>query len=460
MPGTASAEGPRTRKQLGAWATPEHLVELVIGRTVDASVVARAAGRPVRVLDPACGDGRFLVAAATRIESLGGSVICTGVDVDASALGAAARALAGHEHRLVRADALAGGAVPGGAFDVVIGNPPFLSQLATATTRGRAGRYGGAYADAAAEFLGLAVDAADPAGGRVGLVLPQSILASRDAGPVRAHVDRLASMRWSWWSPARQFDAEVLVCALGFERERAPQPADWTRPVLDALGVPPLADLRTDGTVGDRCRAGANFRDEYYALVGAVDDHPDGPPFVTSGAIEPGRCDWGRRPVRFAGRQLHAPRVATARLDDRMQRWAAAKLVPKVLVATQTRVLEAVADPDGAWVPGVPITTVVPTGSDPVAQVWAVAAVLTSPVASAAAWRLAAGTGLSARALRVGPSLVASLPWPAGDLGEAVDALRAGDVLACGRAVDVAYATPDADRLAWWERAVAGRMAA
>ena len=119
-----------------------------------------------------------------------------------------------------------------------------------------------------------------------------------------------------------------------------------------------------------------------------------------------------------------------------MRRWADGLLVPKVLVANQTRVIEAVTDPDGRWLPGVPVITARPT--EP-ADLWPVAAVLTSPVASAWAWHRAAGTGLSATSLRLGPRWLTELPWPAGDLGPAVDALRDGDVVACGRAVLRAY---------------------
>ena len=109
-------------------------------------------------------------------------------------------------------------------FDVVLGNPPFLSQLAASTTRGGSSRHGGGpYADAAAEFLALAVRLARPGGGRVGLVLPQSILASRDAAEVRSDVDRRAELIWSWWSPRRVFDAQVFVCALVLRASASPR---------------------------------------------------------------------------------------------------------------------------------------------------------------------------------------------------------------------------------------------
>ena len=54
----------------------------------------------------------------------------------------------------------------------------------------------------------------------------------------------------------------------------------------------------------------------------------------------------------------------SGKLAGDSQRWAQRKLVPKVLVANQTRLIEAVADPDGAWLPGVPVNTVTPTARD------------------------------------------------------------------------------------------------
>jgi hypothetical protein len=217
--------------------------------------------------------------------------------------------------------------------------------------------------------------------------------------------------------------------------------------------VPQLPSLATDGTVGDRARCSLNFRDEYYGLIPAVSDTGSGPPLVTSGLIDPGRCHWGRRPVRFAKREFAAPRVDVARLDAHMRDWARHKLVPKVLVANQTRIVEAVADPGGAWLPGVPVSSLVPTGD---ATVWELAAVLTSPVAAVAAWHAAAGTGLSARAIRLGPATLASLPWPAGDIGPAVQLLRYGDVLGCGRAMAAAYSCGDVALFEWWSRSVNG----
>lgn len=449
--------GRAARKQRGDFPTPPELVELVVGHTV----APASPGTRVRVVDPACGDGRFLLAAGHHLRSAGADAELVGVEIDAPTASTARRLLAVGgfpDGRIELGDALASD-WGDETFDVVVGNPPYLSQLAASTTRGRASSHGGGpYADSCAEFLSLAVRLARPAGGRVGLVLPQSILASRDAGPVRDEVDRRAEMTWSWWSPDHHFDARVLVCALVFERrERAVAGAradgsSWSRVVTAAIGVPELPPLTSVGTLGDRARLTANFRDQYYGLVPAVADDADGPPLVTSGLVDPGRCRWGQRSVRFAKRQLDRPRVELDRLAPLMRRWAAEMLVPKVLVANQTRVIEAVADPHGAWLPGVPLITVRPSDA---ALVPAITAVLTSPIASAWAWHRAAGTGLSAQSLRLGPRWLAELPWPSGSLHAATQALAVGDVVACGVAVTEAFgidaaSTDGAALHAWW----------
>ena len=110
--------------------------------------------------------------------------------------------------------------------------------------------------------------------------------------------------------------------------------------------------------LGDIATFRADFRDQYYGLVGAVGDDVDGPPLVTSGLIDPGVCHWGSRPVRFAHHRYDAPRVDLARLSPEMLRWATQRLVPKILVANQTRVIEAVVDREGAWLPGVAVPLV------------------------------------------------------------------------------------------------------
>ena len=49
--------------------------------------------------------------------------------------------------------------------------------------------------------------------------------------------------------------------------------------VTERIGIPSLdrGDLDCDGTLGERAELNANFRDEYYALVPAVDEAVVGP---------------------------------------------------------------------------------------------------------------------------------------------------------------------------------------
>ena len=446
------------RKVLGAWYTPPELVDIVVGNVLDG--FREADGQVVRVLDPACGDGRFLRATGERLTSAGHPVELTGCDIDAAALATVKAPGA----RLIRANALDRD-WGGERFDIVIGNPPFLSQMARATTRGGSSRHGGGpYAGAAVEFLSLAVSLAQPDGGRVALVLPQSVLGARDTAAVREQVDQLADLSWSWWEPRqRHFDAAVNVCAIGLQRPSTGHTdrSAWTRIITDRLGVPALdpSSLLTNGTLGDRADLNANFRDEYYALVPAVSDDADGPPLVTSGLIDPGRCHWGERTVRFAKRDFEHPRVDLSLLTGRFQAWADRKLVPKVLVANQTSIIEAVADPAGVWLPGVPVTTATPTVD---AAVWEIAAVLTSPIASIIAWQHGAGTGLSTTSVRVGPTSLAGTPWPIGSLEAAVARLRDGDLTECGEAVTRAYGVDPSEcdaHMSWWlERLADGRV--
>ena len=453
-----------TRKQLGAWYTPLDLVDTVVDAVITPEFLATRR-QPVAVLDPACGDGRFLAAVERRLNELGASATLTGCDLDVSAIDAA-RALLPATAELVAADALAT-SWHGRQFDVVIGNPPYLSQMASSTTRGGASRHGGGpYADAAAEFLALAGQLVEPAGGRVALVLPQSLLASRDAAEIRSSIGARARLVWSWWSDRRVFDAQVHVCVVAFEFGE-PEPEDrranWSHVATSRQGVPAIPEgMQVAGCLGDRARLNANFRDEYYGMVPAVGDHDTGPQLVTSGLIDPARSWWGVRPITFAKHRYERPRVDIDRLDDDMVRWARRRLVPKVLVANQTRIVEAVCDPAGEWLPAVPVVGVYPAGAhwddegrrptdELVSSTWEIAAVLTSSVASVWLWHRGAGTGLSADSIRLSPVTLGELPWPGGDLRTAVAALRDGDVRSCSSAIAEAYGIDDATALeAWW----------
>lgn len=389
---TPAMSAPTRRKVLGAWYTPEALVERVIEMTMPPP-----SGRPLSVLDPACGDGRFLAAAR--------SAQVTGIDVDPDACAAAVISLPAAE--IIEGDALAidwGGRT----FDVVIGNPPFRSQLSRLTSRGGRSRFGGGpYADSAAEFLALAMRLARPDGGRVGLVLPQSILTTRDAATIRADALERGALVAMWSSNERLFDASVRVCVLVFERSASGglvSGADsWGSLLLDEPAPSPC----TGRTLGDIAAFTSDFRDQYYGLVGAVGDGMDGPPLVTSGLIDPGVCLWGKRQTRFAKQRYAAPRVDVSRLSPKLQSWAASRLVPKILIANQTRTIESVIDREGQWLPSVPVITCT---TDSPERLDEVQAVLSSPAATRWVRHRAAGSGLSADSIRLTARLLATIP--------------------------------------------------
>lgn len=435
------------RRAHGAWYTPPALVDFLV--EVAAGLLAAP---PRRVLDPSCGDGRVLAACAARWPGAG----LHGWDVDDAALAHAAAAVPGA--RLTRRDVLAEPCDE--AFDLVIGNPPFLGQLQGPTVldaararhlRARWPGAFGAYTDTAAVFLRIAADLAPV----VVLVQPVSTLASRDAAAVRAHVGgRLGAL---WVANARVFpDALVDVAVVGLgpapttlRRWRgagfeplppaAPRVADtWSPLIPEAFGLPDFA-ADTAGVLADRATATADFRDEYYALAGHVREAAPGDiPLVVSGHIDPARCLWGQTDVRLHKQRWRSPAIpADTALPGRLSGWIARRRVPKVLLATQSRVLEAVADPDGRYLPVTPVVSVTP--QDP-ADVWRVLAVLLAPFASAWALREYGGSGFTGGAVKLSARQVCRLPLPADHAAwdAAAARLQAGEVDVAAE-MDAAY---------------------
>ncbi len=474
MPRQGSRIDPE-RHRRGAWATPPALVTHVLDQTLDPVLRGRPALEGLRVLDPACGDGRFLVAAAVRIARWYGvdeaqaAAGCVGVELDPAAA-ARARAALGPAATIVEGDALAGAWRQ--PVDVVVGNPPYLTPLRRRSSGGGRRRDGGPYADAAVGFLQEAMACwARPHGGRVGLVVPTSVLATRDAGAARAAALRAGRLASVWWVGTGAFDdaqvdtsvvtlvrgehsgaierwrglaAEPLAAVSGGDLAARPT---WGHLLADAAGIPLVVVPAGSGTLADLATATADFRDQYYGLAGAVADDCDGPPLVGAGLIDAGRCMWGERPVRFQGGRYHAPRVDLGRLEPRLARWAERRLVPKVLVATQTTVIEAAVDEAGDWLPSVPVITVVPRQA---ADLWRVAAVLTAPPVAALAAAAHLGAGFAGSTLKLSAAQVLALPLPIRPWDGAAAALRGGDVVGCAAAMCDAYEVPRPSVLAWW----------
>jgi hypothetical protein len=177
--------------------------------------------------------------------------------------------------------------------------------------------------------------------------------------------------------------------------------------------------------VGDVASTTAGFRDEFYALAAAAREpgergwSPDAPRLVTVGMIDPGTLTWGTAARRLGGRRVVAPRLdrhALHRATPRVATWATRRLVPKVMVATQTRVVEAAVDAHGDCVPVTPAISVEPNVADgggrPAPDVWSLAAALLAPSVAAREVATHLGSGLSVGAIRWSARAVRDVPLP------------------------------------------------
>lgn len=176
-------------------ANGEALVEIAVDRARRDESSQRCATtwiRSVRVLDPSCGAGSFLVAAwsvlgeiAAALDAPGADTSqLIGIDVDPGAIDACRSMLLHHAGtdaaRLVVADATMAGVLP--EADVVLGNPPFVrarpdehavGDLATSTV-----------GNLSAWIVERALEAAVPRA-RVTFVLPISTICTDAFGPAR-----------------------------------------------------------------------------------------------------------------------------------------------------------------------------------------------------------------------------------------------------------------------------------
>ncbi|MGI9623499.1 MAG: HsdM family class I SAM-dependent methyltransferase [Acidimicrobiales bacterium] len=508
-----------------------------------ARLAALAVGSDVgaRVCDPAVGTGAFLLGAAMHLESLGleRQLIVEerlwGIDLDVDAIAVASASLSlwaaerGHwavpSGHLVPGDTLEMGRGAFGdrvdGFDVVVGNPPFQSQLLTNTARSpeqtqrlreRWSVDVEPYADTAAFFLLAGMELVKP-GGTMALIQPRSLLASSSVEPIREALAEQGVLGGLWIGDRDVFDADVEVCAPfavrddsqrevarrarpgdsqhqgdrgsqlvghGIERwegwEVSPRPpttmapvaSSWAPLVSDLTGVPAVR-LGALGRLADVATATAGFRDEFYALAEAANDDPIGVghPLITVGMIDPLRNRWGVRSFRLAGRDVECPRVSLDDLDGntRVGRWVEDRLVPKLLVATQTKVIEVVVDEAGDLVPCTPVVAV----AAPVDRLWHIAAALSAPACTAVALARVSGNALSSDTIKMSARQVLDLPLPrecrAWDRGAelAAEAANAEDaatwsetVRALGAEMQAAYGINDKTILEWWQARLPG----
>lgn len=335
-----------------------------------------------------------------------------------------------------------------GGFDCIVGNPPFLNRLASATAacpataailRQRTGGSVRGYADASAAFL-LLWSRHLRSGGRLAMVQPHSLLASRDTAAVRRSLLEHAGLASLWVAGEPVFKRTgVLTCVptlvagaspreiarsrgrefepmptLSVDREATRTAATWSQFAADLEWLPAI-EFPPGATLGELATASADFRDEYYAIAAAIVDSREpsddaaGPPILTSGLVDLACCGWGDRTVRIHHRPRLSPRLCRDRLDARHAKWLARRLVPKAILATQTRVLEVLVDEAGRYLPCTPLISIEPRRPE---DLWRVAAVAASPAACLLLLRLYAGTSLARGAIKPTAAAIRSLPLP------------------------------------------------
>jgi hypothetical protein len=349
-----------------------------------------------------------------------------------------------------------------GGFDLVLGNPPFLNQLETASSLDARAKLllatalpevVGSYTDLSAVFLSLWSTRLAP-NGTIAMVQPISLLAARDAAGTRRHLATAGSLVSLWVADSHMFDASVYVCVPVVTKASVPAGAisRFRGARFEPIGVwgfegsvdeletwAVIMSERADVRISSRCLGDiadvtADFRDQYYGLIPFVfeDEAKDSacPRLLTTGLVDPAANRWGSTSTRFGKQKWERPCVDLRRLENEsnLGPWARARLVPKLVVASQTKVIEAVVDQAGRYLPSVPLLTVTPHDQ---ANLWRILAALLSPYASHWAHSTFAGAGMNADAIKVSAKQLATLRLPADDDAWAAGALKAQQASDC-----------------------------
>jgi hypothetical protein len=262
-------------------------------------------------------------------------------------------------------------------------------------------------------------------------------------------VSRLGAVTEVWVPTPPGFDAAVDVCVpfvrVGVESDGA----DWTGHLAEAAGVPRVA-LDGAARLGDQATTTAGFRSEYYGVVPHVheeSDCPSGRPIVTAGLVDLGGLAWGERPCRIGRRSWARPVVDVDRLEGRAAEWVARTGGPKLVVATQTKVLEVAVDEAGRFVAGVPLVVV----RAPVDRLWSLASALAAPAVAAWLHRRVAGAAMAPGALKVSAALLREVPLPSDRRAwsRGTDAFRSGDLDGFAESMSAAYDV-EPEVAEWW----------
>lgn len=378
-------------------------------------------------------------------------------------------------------------------FDAVIGNPPFLNQLKSETTldasvagqlKKSLGENAQALTNTATLFLAAARQIIKQESGRIAFIEPLSIIATRDSQPLRQSIDASGSLQAVWICEDQVFDAAVQTCVVFINQKHKGQTyvysgksgvyvsevsndtnsGEWSRFIYAARSLPKF-EISSSDTLEYVAEATNDFRDEYYGLIGHVIDSEsadDGkyPKLLTVGKVDLAQVLWGQSETKFAKDKYLHPRVDINALSKKLQKWSESRLRPKVIVATQTRLIELYVDEEGAYLPSIPLASVTPIKLE---DLWKVAACLAAPPISLLAYQRLAGAGMSAEVLKLSARNLLKLPLPLDDEKWILGAERlrhahalSGDrktkeLVAFGEIMCAAYGLPgQSEIMEWW----------
>jgi adenine-specific DNA-methyltransferase len=329
-----SIRGCNERRRAGRYYTPSflvgELVEKVLGPLVErgpasgSAVAARRSAEEIfalRVLDPSCGAGSFLLGAldflaeaavargANRDEARRRLVEETlfGIDTDDDALEVAREALAlasgAQPLGLKKGDALAdrglGATVGVEGLDAVLGNPPWLREKdgrrelerARATNLGR--RYGAGKMDLWFLFAHAALEVLGP-GGRHGFVVPSYWLEARSARRLREHLLETSQLEEIVDLGSKRIfkDVQTRCCIYVCERVASGERSSSS----DRAPRARQALVREDGTIA--------LRSGEERVAALLDERGTRGPFEVAEGVTPGPEAWTRATAERAALAL------------------------------------------------------------------------------------------------------------------------------------------------------------
>ncbi len=435
------AVSEENRKSRGAWYTPRELVE-----QLSAWAFRQCPYVPDLVLDPTCGGGAFLLAGLDQLVGLGlgpeqAALRIRGMDLDDGAVHATRCSLKqwarshGIDHnfetQILQGDALIDLPAEWNVKRLVIGNPPFATPLKGTSVASAVEKYRKVYSETLGAYADLAVLHVDsmlrnsPAGSVVMMIMPQSVLSTQHLSSWRQMVNERAPTIGLWLSTKLDFAASVRTCATLHSVGGSPASisvvvdnktareliyeAKWSQIACNALGVP-VANLASSNHLGEFCQPTAGFRDEYYGMAEACVEWSGSSEcdakLLTSGAVHLLSNSWGQKQIRFAKQKWSRPWIDPQKASAKTRKWLERQQQPKILLATQSKVLKPVIDIDGTLIGSTPLIII---ETD---QLFRVAAALLAPVLSLHAYRLQFGSAMSADAIKLSATQVQDLPAP------------------------------------------------